>query len=228
MSSSKKAVQVKVDDCWKRIGVRGTKECPELAHCLHCHNCEVYSRAGRQLLDRKLPAGYAQVWTKLLAAPEEEPLPGRVSILIFRIGPEWLAMPTHLFVEVLEVKGVHSLPHRSNKILRGLINVRGEMQLCFSAGTLLGVDKDLSAEEAIDSKALSRMLLVSMEGEHLAFFANEVYGVHQYHPSELKPLPATLPKETSAYSKGLLHWKDCHIAVLDEAIVIKKLMESIQ
>lgn len=228
MNSQKRAVQIKVDDCWRRIGVWGSKECPELANCLHCHNCEIFSRTGRQLLDRKLPAGYTQTWTKLLAKPEENPLSGRVSILIFRIGPEWLAMPTQLFVEVMEVKDVHSLPHRNNKILRGLINVRGDLQLCFSAGTLLGVDKDFSAENTDDSKAFSRMLLVSMEGEQLAFFANEVYGLHLYHPSELKPLPATLPKETSAYSKGLLHWRDRHVAVLDEAIVIKKLMESIQ
>jgi len=227
MSAAKKPVHFKVDDCWKRIGVWGDKECPELAHCQHCRNCEVYSHAGRQLLNRKLPAGYVRDWTKLLAKPEETPLPGRVSVLIFQIGPEWFALTASLFVEVLDVRDVHSIPHRNNPILLGLINVRGEMHLCVSVGKLLGVDKDFTAKETGDTRAKPRMLLVSMQGECMAFHVTEVYGIHLYHPSELQPLPATLPKEASACSKGLLSWKDRHVAVLDEAILFEKLMEGI-
>jgi chemotaxis-related protein WspD len=226
MSGAKRAVSFKIDDCWKRIGVWGNKECAELAGCLHCRNCKTYARASRHMLDRKVPAGYVQSWTKLLAEPEEIPLPGRISILIFRIGPEWFAMATRLFAEVLETRTVHSIPHRNNPILRGLINVRGEMQLCISVGKLLGVDKDFTAEET-DSKARIRMLLVSIQGEQMAFHVSEACGIHPYHPSELQQLPATLPKEASACSKGLLPWTGHHVAVLDENILFEKLMEAI-
>ena len=36
-----------VDDCWNRIGFCGDRSCPELAHVVHCHNCQVFSNAGR-------------------------------------------------------------------------------------------------------------------------------------------------------------------------------------
>ena len=227
MNVAKQTVPIEVDDCWKRIGVWGNKECPELPHCLHCRNCEVYSRAGRQLLDRKLPLGYLREWTKLLAKPEEKLLPGRVSLLVFRLGPEWFALTTSLFVEVMEVRDVHSIPHRTNPVLLGLINVRGEMQLCVSIGKLLGVDKDFAATATGGARKKTRMLLASMDGACLAFHVSEACGIHLYHPSELQSLPATLSKETRAYSKGLLPWEGHHVAVLDENILFEKLMESI-
>ncbi len=222
-----KNVRIKVNDCWKRIGVWGNKECPELPHCLHCRNCEVYSRAGRQLLDRKLPSGYLREWTKLLAEPEEKPSPGRVSILIFRLGPEWFALAASLFVEVMETRDVHSIPHRDNPILLGLINVRGEMQLCVSIGKLLGVDKDFTATETGRTGKKVRMLLASMDGECLAFHVSEACGIQPYHPDELQSLPATLPKEVRVYSKGLLYWEGHHVAVLDENTLFEKLVGSI-
>jgi len=227
MSTAKKTVRIKVDNCWKRIGVWGNKECTELPHCLHCRNCEVYSRAGRRLLDRALPPNYVREWTKLLAAPEEKPLPGRISLLIFRLGPEWFALTTSLLVEVMETQDVHSIPHRGNPVLLGLINVRGEIRLCVSIGKLLGVDKDFTATETGSTRKKTRMLLASMNGEYLAFHVSEACGIHRYHPSELQSLPATLSKEASAYSKGLLYWEDHHVAVLDGNILFEKLMGSI-
>jgi chemotaxis-related protein WspD len=228
MSAAKKNKLLEVDDCWKRIGVWGNKECPELAHCLHCRNCKTYSTTSRYLLDRKPPAGYVQTWTKVLAEPEKETLPGQVSVFIFRIGPEWFAMTATLFVEVLETRDIHSIPHRSNPILLGLINVRGEMQLCVSVGKLLGVDKDFTSKETNNSRVKTHMLSVSMEDECMVFYVSEACGIHTYHPSELQPLPATLPKEASACSKGLLHWKTHHVAILDETILFKKLIGNIQ
>ncbi|ATX78842.1 chemotaxis-related protein WspD [Mariprofundus aestuarium] len=228
MTSPKIKPEFEIDDCWKRIGVWGDKQCPELISCHHCRNCEVYSRAGRQLLDRRPPAGYMQAWTKQLAEPQQESMPGQVSLFIFRIGPEWFAIPTRQLAEVLELRNVHSIPHRSNPILLGLVNVRGEMQLCVSVGKLLGVDKDFTKEESDDSKAIGRLLLISLEGERLAFYVSEACGIHSYHPSELRELPSTLPEETSVNSKGLLRWNGHHVAVLDEKILFEKLLRSIQ
>jgi chemotaxis-related protein WspD len=228
MSAVKKQKLLEVDDCWKRIGVWGNKECPELIHCLHCRNCKTYSSTSRHLLDRKPPAGYVQSWTKVLAKPEKEILPGQVSAFIFRIGPEWFALPANLLLEVLEVRSVHSIPHRSNPILLGLINVRGEMQLCVSVGKLLGVDKGFTEKEENNSKIKVRMLSVSMQGECMVFFVSEASGIHMYHPGELQPLPATLPREASACSKGLLHWENHHVAVLDDTVLFKKLIGNIQ
>ena len=227
MSTAKKDAGIKVDDCWKRIGTWGDRRCPQLADCQHCRNCEVYSHIGRQLLNRSIPAGYTQGWTKILAKPKEEVQSGQVSVFIFRLGPEWFAMPASLLVEVLEVRDVHSIPHRRSPILLGLINVRGEMQLCVSVGNLLGVDKDAGEDEGSGSKAISRMLLISIQDEDLAFHVSEAAGVHQYHPGELQSLPSTLPKEVSTCCKGLLSWEGRHVALLDEAALFEGLIGSL-
>ncbi|WP_157821324.1 chemotaxis protein CheW [Mariprofundus ferrinatatus] len=169
-----------------------------------------------------------QTWTKQLAEPQQESMPGQISLFIFRIGPEWFALPTRQLVEVLELCDVHSIPHRSNSILLGLINVRGEMQLCLSLGRLLGVDKDFREAESDESRAVERLLLISVEGEALAFHVSEACGIHSYHPSELSALPSTLPEATSVNSKGLLSWNGHHVAVLDEGVLFEKLLRSIQ
>jgi len=224
----RKKSESRIDDCWKRIGVWGDKTCAQLAQEQHCRNCEVYSRAGRQLLDRKPPAGYVQAWSKLLAEPEAQPLPGQVSVFIFGLGPEYFALPTTLFAEVLELRDVHAIPHRRNPILLGIVNVRGEMQLCVSVSRLLGMDDDAASSQTGNIKAHARMLLLSRQGECLAFPVSEAFGIHKYHPSELLPLPSTLPDETSTNSIGLLRWCDRHVAVLNENTLFEKLLGSIQ
>jgi chemotaxis-related protein WspD len=56
-----------IDDCWNRIGVwaKGNRDCPKLKDVGHCVNCEVFSSAGRQLLECEAPRGYLEEWTVL-------------------------------------------------------------------------------------------------------------------------------------------------------------------
>ena len=63
----------------------------------------------------------------------------RVSVLIFRLGVEWLAFRTQTIAEVTTPRPVHRVPHRSNEVLLGLVNLQGQVQLCVSLHGLLGV-----------------------------------------------------------------------------------------
>lgn len=57
-------------NCWKVIGVWGLDDrltCPHLERFIHCKNCEVYTQAGRTLLERALPGNYKQDWTQVLS-----------------------------------------------------------------------------------------------------------------------------------------------------------------
>src|SRR5437763_11431767 len=127
-----------INNCWKTIGLWGDNSCPELQKVSHCRNCPVYSAAGIQMLDRKLAPGYREEWTELLARPKPARITGTKSVVIFRIGAEWLSLPAPTFQEVAEDRGHHTLPHRDNKLLLGLVNIRGELLTCASLGTLLG------------------------------------------------------------------------------------------
>ena len=60
--------------------------------------------------------------------------------MVFRIGAEWIGLPTDVFQEVAEECIVHTLPHRRGGVLAGLVNVRGELLLCVALEILLGME----------------------------------------------------------------------------------------
>ena len=208
-----------IHDCWNSIGVAGDRRCAELAKFIHCRNCPVYSAAGVRLLNRALPPDYQREWTKHFAEPKKLVGPGRVSVVIFRIGPEWLALPTPVFQEVAERRPMHSLPHRHHGIVLGLINIRGELVICVSAGRLLGLEKKAGKPRAM----CDRLLVANWNGHRIAFPVDEVYGIHRYHPQELKEVPATVAKSGPTYTQGVLAWRDKSVGRLDEELFFSTL-----
>jgi chemotaxis-related protein WspD len=98
-------------------------------------------RAAIQLLDREVPEDSLREQTAHVALRERAIDRGTKSIVIFRIGVEWLGLPTDVFQEVAEECTVHTLPHRRGGMVAGLVNVRGELLLCVALETLLGLEK---------------------------------------------------------------------------------------
>src|SRR6185436_16665390 len=95
--------------CWARIGIDGDGTCPELASVIHCSNCPVFSEAARGLLDRPLVEDYQGDWTARLAVEAENQKRFTHSVLIFSLQSEYLALPTAIFSEVTDVRGVHRI-----------------------------------------------------------------------------------------------------------------------
>lgn len=60
-----------------------------------------------------------------LAEPEVAIEQGTFSVLVFRVGEEWMAADIALLVEIGEMRPIHTIPHRTNEILSGLVNIRG-------------------------------------------------------------------------------------------------------
>jgi chemotaxis-related protein WspD len=85
------------DRCWNAIGVSGDRSCAELLEMIHCRNCPVYAQAGRSLLEREIPANYQLEWATSVAEEKTEPAAGTLSVVIFRLGQEWLALSALLF-----------------------------------------------------------------------------------------------------------------------------------
>ena len=126
-----------IDDCWNRIGIHGDKSCPLLAEHIHCRNCSVYSAAATRLLDRyalQQDDHHAQ------ATAEADSDVVTRSLLMFRLGEEWLGIATRCLVEVAPLQPIHSLPHQRSRALLGVANVRGALVACLSLVELLGLD----------------------------------------------------------------------------------------
>lgn len=210
-----------VFDCWNKIGGNGDGTCVELEKFVHCRNCPVYSAAARRLLDRSTPADYRQGWVEHFSRVKHRVPPGKMSAVIFRVGSEWLALPTRAFQEVAEQRRIHSLPHRRQSILLGLINIRGELLLCVSLARLLAIESDIAVEKP--PNLCDRLVVTQWQGSLLTFPVNEIYGVHRYHPEEVKDAPATVARSHSNFTRGILMWQDKPVACLDEDLLFATL-----
>ena len=221
-----------IHDCWNVIGVEGNGTCRELARHTHCRNCAVYSAAGMRLLDRPLPAGYRRELAAHYAQAKQVTQPTRLSVVIFRLASEWLALPTNAFQEVAERRVVHTLPHRRRGLTLGLVNVRGELLVCASVARLLGMEEVRNAETASAEyrppnsahrttsalrpapSVFERLLVASWQGQRVAFPVTEVHGIHRFEKGELQAPPATLTKSALSYTEGVLNWRDRTVGLL--------------
>jgi len=208
-----------IDDCWNRIGVRGDRSCVELQRHLHCRNCPTYSAAARTLLDVPPATGYSDTWTHHFAQPSAQMEESAHSVIIFRVGVEWLALPTALCVEVADTGTVHTLPHRRNGAVLGITNVRGELLVCLSLAAILGVDAG-SPPEPGGRTGQQRLLVLRGGTTGFVFLVSEVHGVHRHGASELMQVPATLGKAQATYTKAILPWRDTTVGILDEQLLL--------
>jgi chemotaxis-related protein WspD len=204
--------------CWNQIGVGGDCSCTELQSYTHCHNCPVYSASGRQLLEREAPTGYLQEWTDVLTRQQEEQSVDTISVGIFRIGGEWLALPAPLFAEVAEPSPIHTLPHRSNKTLLGIVSIRGEIMLCISLEEILNLEAAPS-NQTVNPLVYKRMVVVEVEGNHWAFPVDEIYSVGRIKATELQNVPATVSKATGTYTKAIVNWQGKSVSLLEHELL---------
>ena len=216
---------VEIRACWNEIGVHGNASCPELQKVIHCHNCPVYSKAGIQLLDRPLLPEYRHAWTEHFALEKKLAVPAKTSALLFRINAEWFALPTPAFQEVAERRPVHSLPHRRQGIVLGLVNVRGELLICVSLSRLLGLDRSPLRETP--RTTYDRLLVAKWDGHRFVFPADEVRGIHRFQMLELQEPPATLAKSRLSYTQGILYWQDRTVGLLDADLLFSSLNRSL-
>ena len=212
-------------DCWNTIGVSGDRSCPELSTHVHCRNCPVFAGAARSFFDRRAPEGYLADWSRWLAEPaafgahgdrseaKGDKLLSRsdaVSVLIFRLGQEWLAFRTQTIVEVTLPRPVHRIPHRSNAVFAGIVSLQGQVQLCVSLHGVLGA----TAAPGPSSRLV--VLRDTERAETWVFAADEVVGVRRISRSQWRNVPSTLINPAVGFSQAVLSWNERSVGLLDE------------
>lgn len=187
--------------CWRRIGVHGDRSCPELVAQIHCRNCAWFARGARELLSRPglsvdpLPEGFGRV-----------PAAGVTgSVLVFRLGEEWYALSTEVVREIAEARPVRRIAHRLGRLLEGLVNIRGELQLCIALDRLLGSRRR--------SETPARMILAEVDGQGFGFFADEVRGVERLAELAVELPPAAAPVALQQVVRQLLRLPDGRAAL---------------
>ena len=176
---------------------------------------EQHTSAAR-LLDREVTAEFLRESTAIVASKKDLIERGTKSVVIFRIGAEWLALPTDVVQEVSDRCIVRTLPDNRGGMLSGVINVRGELLLCVSLSALLGLDRVAGGQRT----SSDRLLICKRSEGRLAFQVSEVHGLHRYHPRDLRDAPATLTRAAGGkYALGVVPWRELTVGCLDDELM---------
>ncbi|HLO85116.1 MAG TPA: chemotaxis protein CheW, partial [Nostocaceae cyanobacterium] len=150
-----------------------------------------------------------------------------LKVVIFRLQQEWLALPAQIFQETTIPSPVHTLPHRSNQILRGLVNIRGELYLCISLTHLLNLEISDGKLPSFSPVVYSRMVVVQDTGQTWVFSVDELYGLHQISPEKLIDPPSNNTSTSRTYTKGLFPWQSYTVSYLDAELLFSTLAKKV-
>jgi chemotaxis-related protein WspD len=206
-----------LDDCWNRIGVKGDGSCPELPKVVHCHNCPVFAAAGQRLFEREPPAECVEQWTADLAREDRAADGDTAAVLVFRIAEEWLALNVAALAEVSEKRVVRRVPQRTDRMFLGLVNIRGELQLCVALAELLGIGGGTGQPE--------RLLIADDPPRRWALAVDEVSGVQRVTTRHLGNVPATVANSLAHFSQGVFNWGDKRVGYLSSARLFAAMRE---
>ena len=211
-----------IDDCWNRIGIYGDKSCPVLPEHIHCRNCSVHSAAATRLLDRY---SFEQEHVEQYATRVDERKVATRSMMIFRLGEEWLGLATRCLDEVAPMQPIHSLPHQRSRALQGVANVRGALVPCLSLIELLGLDPALAGPTSL--RVMPRMLILAAHGGPVVLTVDEVDGIHNIEERVLSTASASGEHASAKYTRGVLQWKTRSLRLLDEEQLLGAISRSL-
>ncbi|WP_434767839.1 chemotaxis protein CheW [Pseudomonas triticicola] len=210
-----------IDDCWNRIGIHGDKSCPLLEEHIHCRNCSVYSAAATRLLDRY---SLQQDQREAVVSKVEIDIKTR-SLLMFRLGEEWLGLATRSLVEVAPLQAIHSLPHQRSRALLGVANVRGALVACLSLVELL--DLDGSVAPVSGGRIMPRMLIIAAHGGPVVVPVDEVDGIHAIDERILDAASQSGAQASAKYTRGVLQYRGRSLRWLDEDQLLSAVTRSL-
>jgi len=204
-----------VERCWATIGTWGDGSCPVLTTAVHCRNCDVFARSGRQLLDRIPALEYLNTWTSVLAEARKDKANRERIALVVSLGDAYYALPIAICREAMDAQPIRRLPRRSDVVVLGLVGIRGELRVCVSLAAL-GLD---------DSRepTYRKMVVLEHDGREWAAPVGEIHAVHRYGDSDIEPVPLTLSQSPNPYTVGLVRWADRMVGVLDDEMLMSAL-----
>jgi chemotaxis-related protein WspD len=84
---------------------------------------------------------------------------------------------------------------------------------------ILRLDETAESKKEKSRVANARMLFIQHEGLRVVCPVDEVFGVQRFHARELMPIPTTLAKATTTYTKAVLPWRRETVGLLDENLL---------
>ncbi len=210
--------------CFRVIGVWGDRSCRLLPEHVHCRNCPTYSDIGRGLLKRAAPQNYVEEWHERLAQSTlVEHTEQLQSVTIFRLGTEWLALPTANVREVSDPMPVRRLPHRRDPCFRGLTNIQGEILPCVDLKRLMGVKTAAVGKSEASTTIWNRMIVLENEGDAWAFVVDELEGIRRVPEQGLRRPPVTVEIGQPGFTEWVFSGTHGDVGLLEVPLLLHRL-----
>jgi chemotaxis-related protein WspD len=163
----------------------------------------------------------------LIKEPSSEEAKEKLSVLVFRLGEEPLAIQTIYVKEVARRRKAHRLPHRSSPFLLGLVNLNGELQLCIALHRLLEIEACQVPSTKKDFHQHERMIAIEKEGDLWVFPVDGIEGIFLWDHEMIENVPANILKSSANFLKGIVKMENKAIGFLNEEILFPGLKRCI-
>lgn len=157
----------------------------------------------------------------------EQPIK-KLSVLVFRLGKIWLAIATIYCKEITNRPSIHLIPHRSGKVLIGIINLNGKLELHVALHELLQIETSIEFNTGRLAYQRNRMVAIVKEGELWTFPVDEVDGVYEWDSLKIENVPIDFSKSVIDYVKGTMQMENKSVGLLDEELLFASLKRSIR
>ena len=134
---------------------------------------------------------------------------------MFRVNDEWFALPSRCLHEIAEKRSIHRIPRNKNTDIRGVVNISGEVRICYSLKSILGVKDSSKAGSKSNDITAGRFIVTILNDEYYVFDVEQVNGLSLYSENEVLPVPATLQYSGGNMISAVINQNKNNIAVLD-------------
>jgi chemotaxis-related protein WspD len=163
-----------------------------------------------RLLERPISSAALDENTRLAAQRHEEVEADELTILITRIGDEWLGFDARFADRVHEPAIIRRVPHRNSEHLAGVAAVDGEIVPAARLDLLLDLVRDTSPAEP-------RFVVVGPPDRRWAIPVDEVEGMVRVPRAMIIDPPTTISASLHRHTVGLISLDDRLAALLDSA-----------
>jgi chemotaxis-related protein WspD len=122
---------------------------------------------------------------------------------------------------------VHRLPHYDTNILRGIVNIHGQLRLCFSMAELLGIE-EARLEADGKHRVFPRMMVIRRNERRFAMLVDEVLSSSRYSQEDILPVPTSLSRALVKFVRGILQEGERSIGLLNEEIMFQAMDKSLK
>jgi chemotaxis-related protein WspD len=176
-----------------------------------------------KLFERVPGQAYLEEWTKILAhVPENAEEIKEASYVIFRLSKDWFALSTLAFSNIGSERTINLLPYHEDPAILGIVNLQGQLRLCFSMHILLGVEAEEKKTKE-ESTHYKRLLAISNESDLWTFPADEVLSVVSLDVSKTANVPVNLLNAKENYLKSVFTFNEKKIYIIDEEMLFMSL-----